>query len=142
MRWNDIDANGIKVMQGKTDKGLTIPLTDRLSAYLATIRKTGLTIITDANGGPAVYFAVAKEMRAVKIKMLHPNAKTYVTHGLRKNATIELYQAGCSDELVKAITGHSSTEMLKKYGGEVRQLELAREAQRARNRAEQNKDRT
>jgi integrase len=142
MRWNDINDDGIKVMQGKTDKGLTIPLTDRLSAYLATVRKTGLTIVTDANGAPAVYFAVAKEMRAVKIKMQHPNAKTYVTHGLRKNATIELYQAGCSDELVKAITGHSSTEMLKKYGGEVRQLELAREAQGARNRAEQNKDRT
>lgn len=142
MRWNDIGADGIKVLQGKTDKGLTIPLTDRLEAYLATLRKNGLTIVTDAKGAPAGYYAVADEMRAVKTKMQHPDAKRYVTHGLRKNATVELYQAGCRDELVKAITGHSSTEMLKKYGGAVRQLSLAREAQAARNRAEQNKDRT
>ena len=90
-RWNNIDANGIKVMQGRTDKGLSIPLTDRLSVFLATVRKTGLTIITDANGAPAVYRTVAQEMRTVKAKMKHPEAKTYVTHGLRKNETIELY---------------------------------------------------
>jgi integrase len=142
MRWDHIGVDGITVMQGKGSKGLTIPLTDRLAAFLETIRKTGLTIVTDANGAPAIYRTIAQEMRTVKAKMQHPNAKTYVTHGLRKNATIELYQAGCRDELVKAVTGHSSTEMLKKYGGAVRQLSLAREAQGARNRAEQNKDRT
>ena len=64
---------------------------------------------------------------------------TYVTHGLRKNATIELYQAGNDDELVKAVTGHSGAEMLKKYGGQIRQKELATRAQEARNRWEQNR---
>jgi integrase len=105
MRWNDLDANEIKAMQGKTDKGLTNPLTDRLSAYLAAIRKSGLTIVTDANGGPAIYRTIAQEMRRVKATMQHPNTKTYVTHGLRKNATIELYQAGCRDELVSLSPG-------------------------------------
>jgi integrase len=142
MRWDHIGPDGITVMQGKTDKGLTIPLTNRLAAFLSTLRKTGLTIVTDSNGAPATYFSVAKEMRGVKSKMQHPQAQTYVTHGLRKNATIELYQADCPDELVKAVTGHSSTEMLKKYGGAVRQLSLARQAQDARNRVEQNKART
>jgi integrase len=142
MRWDHIKDDQITVMQGKTDKGLTILLTDRLKAYLASIRKTGLTIVTDANGAPAIYRTIAQEMRVVKGKMRHPDARRYVTHGLRKNATIELYQAGNRDELVKAVTGHSSTEMLKKYGGAVRQVSFAREAQEARNRAEQNKDRT
>ncbi|WP_269147185.1 hypothetical protein [Paracoccus denitrificans] len=40
------------------------------------------------------------------------------------------------------MTGHSGVEMLKKYGGRVRQRELARRAQDARNRAEQNKSGT
>ncbi len=142
MRWDHIKNDAIDVTQSKTGKPLMLPLTDRLAAFLAGVDKTGLTIVTGAHGRPASYRAVADEMRKVKSRMTHPDAPRYVTHGLRKNATIELYQAGCSDEMVKAITGHSSVEMLKKYGGAVRQIGLARQAQDARNRAEQNKTRT
>lgn len=60
------------------------------------------------------YRTVAEEMHHVKAAMEHPDAVTYVTHGLRKNAIIELYQSGCDDEMVKAVTGHSGVEMLKK----------------------------
>ncbi|MGI9368065.1 MAG: hypothetical protein ACR2O2_04430 [Ruegeria sp.] len=81
-------------------------------------------------------------MREIKAKMKHPEAAKYVTHGLRKNATIELYLAGCDDEMVKAVTGHSGVEMLKKYGGEFRQKELAIKAQDARNRMERNRKET
>ena len=88
------------------------------------------------------YRTIAEEMRKVKAAMKHPYATTYVTHGLRKNATIELYQSGCDDEMVKAVTGHSGIEMLKKYGGQVRQRELATRAQNARNLMERNKTET
>jgi len=112
---------------------LLLPLTDRLKEYLAAVSKTGLTIVTTGkHNGPASYRTIAQEMRKIKAEMKHPEAKKYVTHGLRKNATIELYQAGCSDEMAKAITGHSSVEMLKKFGKAVRQIELARKAQTAR----------
>lgn len=63
-------------------------------------------------------------------------------YGLRKNATIELYLAGCDDEMVKAVTGHSGVEMLKKYGGPIRQRELAKRAQEARNQMERSKTET
>ena len=82
---------------------------------------------------------MAEEMRKVKGQMQHPEASKYVTHGLRKNATIELYRAGCDDEMVKAVTGHSGVEMLKKYGGKARQRELATRAQEARNKMDQNR---
>jgi integrase len=75
---------------------------------------------------------ITDEMRRIKKAMTQSEATKYVTHGLRKNATIELYEAGCDDEMVKAVTGHSGVEMLKKYGGQVRQRELATRAQRAR----------
>lgn len=139
IRWGQIKDGAYGLTQGKTDKQMWIPLKDRLNAYLATIEKKGLTIITDAQGRPVHYQTVADEMRKVKAAMKHPDAAAYVTHGLRKNATIELCKAGCDDEMVKAVTGHSGVEMLKKYGGMVRQRELATRAQEARNRMEQNK---
>lgn len=143
MRWDHFKGGEYDVTQGKTDKALLLPLTDRLRKYLARMPKAGLTIVTSGkHNGPASYRTIAEEMRKVKAAMKHPDAKRYVTHGLRRNAAIELYQAGCNDEMVKAVTGHSSIEMLKKYGGQVRQIEFARIAQAARNDAEQNKKRT
>jgi integrase len=142
IRWGHIKDGAYDFTQGKTDKPLWIPLTDRLKAHLATVQKKGLTIITDTSGRPVSYRTVAEEMRKVKAAMEHPDAASYVTHGLRKNATIELYQSGCDDEMVKAVTGHSGVEMLKKYGGMTRQRELATRAQNARNRFEQNRNET
>lgn len=139
IRWSHIKGGAYDFTQGKTDKPLWIPLTDRLEDFLETVEKKGLTVITDKDGRPVSYRTVAEEMRKVKSKMEHPDAANYVTHGLRKNATIELYQSGCDDEMVRAVTGHSGVEMLKKYGGMVRQRELATRAQDARNRFEQNK---
>lgn len=142
IRWGHIKDGSYDFTQGKTDKPMWIPLTDRLKEHMATVEKKGLTVITDRAGRPVQYRTVAEEMRKVKRAMQHPDAARYVTHGLRKNATIELYQATGDDELVKAVTGHSSTEMLKKYGGQIRQRELATKAQDARNRMERNKKET
>ena len=142
MRWNHIKDGEWDFTQGKTDKPMWIPLTDRLSAYLATVERKGLTVITDGQGRPVHYHSIAREMRQVKSKMEHPQAAEFKTHGLRKNATIELYMAGCDDEMVKAVTGHSGVEMLKKYGGQVRQKALATLAQEKRNLMERNKPRT
>lgn len=139
LRWAHIKDGAYDFTQGKTDKPMWIPLTDRLKDYLATVEKKGLTVVSDAAGRPMQYEAVAAAMRAVKDRMTHKEALKYVTHGLRKNATIELYLAGCDDEMVKAVTGHSGVEMLKKYGGQIRQRELAIKAQNARNRMDQSK---
>lgn len=59
----------------------------------------------DDKGRPVRYEVVATAMRDLKSAMKHPDAKTYVTHGLRRNATIELYQADCDDEMVTIGTG-------------------------------------
>lgn len=142
IRWGDIRDGAYDFHQGKTEKPLYIPLTDRLKVHLANVEKKGLTVVTNRDGSPASYRSVADEMRKTKARMKHPEATKYVTHGLRKNATIELYQAGNDDDLVKAVTGHSGAEMLKKYGGRIRQMELATRAQEARNRMERNKNRT
>ncbi|WP_237455031.1 hypothetical protein [Leisingera sp. MMG026] len=90
-------------------------------------------------GKGAITLIVAEELRTIKMKMKHEKASYYKTHGFGKNATIELYLAGCDDEMVKAVTGHSGVELLKKYGGPIRQRELAKGAQEARNQLERSK---
>ncbi|MCT4553275.1 MAG: tyrosine-type recombinase/integrase [Pelagimonas sp.] len=137
IRWSDIQDGAWDFNQGKTDKPLWIPLTTRLQDFLSEVPKAGSTVLTNRSGGPASYRSLAGEMRDVKAGLEFDRAQEYVIHGLRKNATIELYLAGCDDEMVKAVTGHSGVEMLKKYGGQVRQRELARRAQSARNSKEQ-----
>ena len=50
-----------------------------------------------------------------------------VFHGLRKNATVNLLEAGCSEAEVSSITG-MSLAMVVHYGKGARQKRLAREA--------------
>lgn len=142
LRWSDIKDGEWDFYQGKTDHPLLVPLTNRLKDYLATVEKKGIFVITDPVGRPVSYFTVTAEMRKVKARMKHPEAKKYKTHGLRKNATIELYEACGDDSLVQAVTGHTSVEMLAKYGRRIRQKVLAAKAQELRNQWEQNKPRT
>ncbi|TNE60758.1 MAG: integrase [Sphingomonadales bacterium] len=142
IRWDHIDGGAYDFYQGKTDKPLWVPFTARLAKFLEGVPREGLTVITGKHGRPANYRSIAEEMRAIKSKMEHPEAAKYVTHGLRKNAAMELYMAGCDDEMVKSVTGHSGVEMLRKYGGRVRQMELAKQAQAKRDVWEQNKSRT
>ncbi len=47
IRWGHIKDGAYDFTQGKTDKPLWIPLTDRLKAHLSAVEKKGLTIITD-----------------------------------------------------------------------------------------------
>lgn len=49
-------------------------------------------------------------------------------HGLRKNATMALLEAGCTPDQAKAITGHMTQEMLDHYGRRVNQKKLAKAA--------------
>ena len=72
-------------------------------------------------------------MHTINKAIKHRKASDHKKHRLRKDATIELYLAGCDDEMVKAVTGHSGVEMLKKYFGPIWQRKLAKRAQVARN---------
>ena len=43
----------------------------------------------------------------------------YYPHGQRKNATIELLEAGCTPDEVKAITGHEIAALIELYDKDV-----------------------
>ena len=67
-----------------------------------------------------------KELWKVGLLGLKPNL---TFHGLRKNATGALVEAGCTEEQAKSITGHKTTQMINKYAIGVRQERLAKQVQ-------------
>ena len=67
-----------------------------------------------------------KELQKVGLLGLKP---PLTFHGLRKNATAALIEAGCTEAEAKSITGHKTTQMITKYSIGVRQERLARQVQ-------------
>lgn len=126
MRWNDIEAGGINVKQGKTGAVLWVPLTPHLRAALDDTPKRGLTIACNPDGRPMAYKTAQGHVMAVR-KLI--GAEGYDIHSLRHTAASELAALGCSDELIMAVTGHSSARMVAHYAGAARQRARAKEAQ-------------
>lgn len=133
MRWNDLDSGGVHVRQGKTGAALWIPLTSGLQEALGATPKVGLTICAQANGRPTSYDGAHALLMGIRKAV---GAEAHDMHALRHTAAHELAAAGCSDEIIQAVTGHSSLSMVAHYAGSARQRSRAKEAQ---SRREQNR---
>lgn len=126
MSWDDIEDGGINVSQGKTGEKLWVPFTDRLHTYLAALERGRRTkIVRNKHGEAMTYGQVEYRARAPRKRA---GATAYSFHGLRYNAASELFEAGCIDAQVQAITGHRTRAMVAKYGKGANQRRLAREA--------------
>lgn len=126
MRWSDIEGDGIHVTQGKTGARLWVPFTPHLRATLAATPKIGVTICAWGLGKSTAYRGAADLIMGVRVKI---GAEAYDIHALRYSAAAELAAAGCSDELIAAVTGHTTGAMVRKYAGSARQKVRAIEAQ-------------
>lgn len=115
--------NRIDVKQHKGGKYLSIPIHSKLKAHLLSqqFNKSSLTFVTrkDGNGYKVDHFK-----HEWKDEMDRLGISGVVFHGLRKNATINLLEAGCTDHQVAAITG-MSLKMVAHYGLRVNQSKLA-----------------
>lgn len=129
MRWSDIAGDGIHVTQAKTGARLWVPFTPPLRAALASTQKLGVTICAHGRGQALSYRAASQRIMAVRKAI---GAEEYDIHGLRYAAAAELAEAGCSDELIASVTGHSTASMVRKYAGPARQKIRAIEAQERR----------
>jgi integrase len=126
MRWNDVEAGGIHVRQGKTRKALWVPFTSHLRAALDATQRRGLTIICTDAGLALTYHQARHIVGTIREKI---GAGAYDLHSLRYTAASELAALGCSDELIMSVTGHSSGAMVAHYAGPARQKSRATEAQ-------------
>jgi integrase len=129
MRWDHLEAGGMHVRQGKTRRPLWVPLTARLGALLADTPRRGLTMLCDDDGRPLRYWQARHAVAAVRAQI---GAEAYDIHALRYTAAAELAALGCSDDLIMAVTGHSTAAMVAKYAGPARQKVRAIRAQEQR----------
>ena len=110
MTWNAIEGDYIRVLQEKTRTPLLIKMHDDLRKALSTAPRADshLHILSNSRGLP---------LTAPTFRDWCSDATGgYSPHGLRKNATNALFQAGCSTAEVASVTGHKSLAMLELYG--------------------------
>ena len=88
-----------------------IPIHPRLEKVLAGIPKKSLTILHNAWGRPwskkGFDNAISREKKRLGIRK--------VFHGLRKTATVNLAEAGCTDQQIMAIGGWTTHQMVSHY---------------------------
>jgi integrase len=129
MTWARVKDGGIEVVQGKTGARLWVPFTRPLAAVLDATPRRGLTIVADDAGMAYGYHRAAYAVLQVRKRI---GAEAYDIHALRHSAARELVEAGCSDELIQAVTGHSTAAMVRLYTGSARQIARAKQAQEKR----------
>jgi integrase len=125
MGWQHITGDLIAVRQEKTNTSLMIPLHPDLMAALAALPRSNLTFLMTEKGAPftAAGFGNWFRDRCDEAGLPHCSA-----HGLRHAAATRLANIGCTNEEIKAITGHRSDASLAVYTRNADQVRLARQA--------------
>lgn len=125
MRWDQIVDEGIKVRQQKTAAEVWIPLHRKLRSELKLVKAKAktLTIAATRNGKPYVRDWFLNEWKQTTRKVGLP--EDCVFHGLRKTAAVYLAEAGCTNEQIKSITGHTTESMVAHYTRGANQKTLA-----------------
>lgn len=135
-RWGDYDGDSLILRQNKTDKPLVLPCTDHLKAaldrakaQLGAVPIAARPILIKRDGNPISYRYMADLMLKERKRL---GLEAYDQHALRYRGIMELAWAGCTDEEIKAYSGHTTDAMVRKYAGQARQIMRARQAREKR----------
>jgi integrase len=125
MGWQHVTGDTIAVRQEKTDSPLLIPIHPQLVTALASVPRTNLTFLMTEKGAPFTSAGIGNWFRDQCNAAGLPQCSA---HGLRKAAATRLANAGCTNEQIKALTGHRSDSALAPYTRAADQQRLARQA--------------
>lgn len=126
MHRSAVEGGGIWVTQEKTGKKLLIPLHSAIRDLV--LHSPGVICPRNVAGEAFTTDQFHAALGRARLKLPEDSPlKEVVFHGLRKNATSHLLEAGCSEAEVSSITG-MSLAMVVHYGKGARQKRLAREA--------------
>lgn len=123
MRWNDIDGQGVRVVQQKTGAKLWVPLHPDLQAMAATWPRDAVTILTSSIRRP--WKAISLSSRFSHEIAAVPELRGLTFHGLRITAASVLAELGCTTHEIASITGHRTLAMVEHYTHEADQRRLA-----------------
>jgi integrase len=115
----------IAVRQEKTDTPLMIPLHPVLKRALDALPLSNLSYLTTERGAA---FTSAGFGNWFRDRCNEAGLPQCSAHGLRKAAATQLANLGCTNEQIKAITGHRSDASLAPYTRAADQVRLARQA--------------
>lgn len=125
MAWAHYDGQGIEVVQQKTGARLWIAAHRDLRAMLDDMPRKSVVMLTTKTGKPWKVDHLRHEI-ADLVKSC--GFSGYSFHGLRKNATQRLAEAGCSEKEIMAITGHVTAQMVQHYARAADQKRLSKAA--------------
>jgi integrase len=116
----------IAVRQQKTGEPLMIPMGDELRAAIDAVPADRLIFLTTARGEPftAAGFTNYFRKRCKEAGL----AIGLSAHGLRKAVCRRLAEAGCTEKMIAAISGHKTLRMVQRYTDAADQERLARAA--------------
>jgi len=131
-RWDDFDGEWMMVRDEKEDESFPVFCPPSLSAYLATLTKSGAYVLARNLTEAATYSVIEKDFRKWR-DTLGERARPYSLHGLRKLAIVQLAEAGCSDAEIQSITNQSA-ETVAYYRKKANRKIMSRNAQMRRER--------
>ena len=112
VRWDDVRAGVLRVVQEKTGKELWVPISQPLAAILAEAPKMAVTMLVNSKGRPWARANPLAQAFGDELKRL--GLTDLVFHGLRKTTAVVLAEAGCTTKQIAAITGQSD-QMVEHY---------------------------
>jgi integrase len=126
MGWQHLRGGLIHVRQQKTGASLAIPLHPALAEVLDATPRANLTFLVNAAGKP---FSPENFTRWFRQKCDEAGLPLGLSaHGLRKAACRRLAEAGCSANVIAAISGHRSLREVARYTAAADQARMARSA--------------
>jgi integrase len=112
--------------QQKTGATLAIPVHPALAEILSATPSDNLTFLTAAAGQPFTPEGFTNWFRKMCNEAGLPPGTS--AHGLRKAACRRLAEAGCSANVIAAISGHASLREVQRYTAAADQARMARSA--------------
>jgi integrase len=116
----------LSVRQQKTGRSLEIPVHPALQAILDATPSDHLTFLTTQAGKPFSPAGFTNWFRDMCNEAGLPRGTS--AHGLRKAACRRLAEAGCSANLIAAVSGHKSLREVQRYTEAADQARMARTA--------------
>jgi len=136
LAWSNYDDTAMALRQAKTGKLIWVPVLPELKRLLdATTRTAVQIVVSEQTGRPYQESAFQHEFARIRTAAALPNDLQF--RDLRRTLATALGAAGCTDDEIRAITGHTTREVVAVYvrpdhtfaQGAMKKLEGAKRAQ-------------